>query len=111
MKTGFFLNLFQNTRNSMKSEEIQKFSNFTENCDRVRFAYGMSKMEDKLGLQRNDRLQKHRVDDGEIYFYKDLNCAMEMKKIGNKFFQSQKWNEALNFYNKSYIMIPSNCRK
>jgi hypothetical protein len=111
MKAGFFLNLFQNTRNTLKSDDIQKFSSLSDNCERVKFVHQLSKLEDKLGLERYDRKQKHRVDESEIYFYKDLNCALEMKKIGNKFFQSQKWTEALNFYNKSYIMIPSDCRK
>lgn len=112
IKSGFFINLFQNTRNNLKSEEIKNFSNLSNNIERVKLVSNISKMEEKLGLERYDREQKHRaVDDGEIYFYKDQHCAMEMKKIGNKFFQGQKWNEALNFYNKSYIMIPSECRK
>lgn len=110
-KTGFFLNLFQNTRNGLKSDEIQTFKALADNIERVKFVHKVSKVEEKLGLERHDRHQKHRVDDSETYFYKDLNCALEMKKIGNKFFQSQKWNEALNFYNKSYIMLPSSSRK
>lgn len=111
IKTGFFINLFQNTRNNLKSDDIQKFTNFNDNIDRVKLVNEISKMEEKLGLERHDREQKHRIDESEIYFYKDLNCALEMKKIGNKFFQSQKWHEALNFYNKSYIMIPSENRE
>lgn len=110
-KTGFFLNLFQNTRNGLKSDELQNFKNLSDNVERVKFVHQLSKMEEKLGLERHDRLQKHRVNESETYFYKDLSCALEMKKIGNKFFQAQKWNEALNFYNKSYIMLPSSSRK
>lgn len=111
IKSGFFINLFQNTRNNLKSVDIQKFSSFDDNNDCINFVNELCKMEEKLGLERHDREQKHRTDDSEIYFYKDLNCAMEMKKIGNKFFQSQKWSEALNLYNKSYVMIPSDCRE
>lgn len=111
IKSGFFINLFQNTRNNLKSVDIQKFSSFDDNNDCINFVNELCKMEEKLGLERHDREQTHRTDDSEIYFYKDLNCAMEMKKIGNKFFQSQKWSEALNLYNKSYVMIPSDCRE
>lgn len=110
-KTGFFLNLFQNTRNGLKSDELQNFKNLNDNVERVKLVHQLSKMEEKLGLERHDRLQKNRIGENETYFYKDLNCALEMKKIGNKFFQAQKWNEALNFYNKSYIMLPSSSRK
>lgn len=108
-KNGFFLNLFQNIRNGLKSDEIQEFSSLSSNVERIKFVHNVSMIEEKLKLSRHDREQKHRLADDEIYFYKDLNCAMEMKKIGNKFFQNQQWNEALNFYNKSYLMTPSDC--
>lgn len=112
MKNGFFLNLFQNIRNHLKSDDIQAFSNLTNNVDRIKFVHNASRIAEKLKLKRHDREHRHRnSNDDEVYFYKDLNCAMEMKKIGNKFFQSQHWNEALNFYNKSYIMIPSDSGK
>jgi hypothetical protein len=111
MKSGFFLNLFQNIRNGLTSDELQAFTSLNDNIERMKFVHSASMVEKKLNLNRHDREQKHRLNDDEIYFYKDLNCAMEMKKIGNKFFQNQQWNEALNFYNKSYIMIPSDARK
>jgi hypothetical protein len=110
MKSGFFLNFYQNTRNTLKSDEIQTFSGLKNNPERFGFAHRVSKIEDKLGLKRHERESRHKVNPDEIHFYKDLNCALEMKKIGNKFFQAQQWNEALNFYNKSYLMLPSeNC--
>lgn len=108
-KSGFFLNFYQNTRNSLKSDEIQAFTKLAGNPERFQFAYRVSQIDSKLGLQRHERNSKHQVNKDEIHFYKDQNCAIEMKKIGNKFFQSQQWNEALNFYNKSYIMLPHEC--
>lgn len=105
-KNGFFLNFYHNTRNSLKSEEIQTFSNLTSNPERFKFVHRVCQIDEKLGLKRHERDSKHQVNKEEIHFYKDLNCALEMKKIGNKFFQSQQWNDALNFYNKSYIMLP-----
>jgi hypothetical protein len=111
MKSGFFLNLFQNVRNGLKSDEIQTFTSLASNAEKIKLVHNVSMVEKKLSLKRHDREQKHRLNDDEIFFYKDLNCAMEMKKIGNKFFQNQQWNEALNFYNKSYIMLPSDSRK
>ncbi|KAG5673986.1 hypothetical protein PVAND_003982 [Polypedilum vanderplanki] len=110
-KSGFFLNLYQNTRNALKSDELQTFSGLNNNIERMKFVHNVSMIEKKLNLKRHDREQTHRTNNDEIYFYKDLNCALEMKKIGNKFFQNQQWNEALNFYNKSYIMIPSDSQK
>lgn len=110
MKSGFFLNFYQNTRNTLKSDEIKTFSGLNNNPERFGFAHRVAKIEDKLGLKRHERESRHKVNKDEIHFYKDLNCALEMKKIGNKFFQSQQWNDALNFYNKSYLMLPSeNC--
>lgn len=109
MKSGFFLNFYQNTRNSLKSDEIQAFTGLASNPERFRFAHRLSLVEEKLGLKRHERMSKHQVNKDEIRFYKDHNCAIEMKKIGNKFFQGQQWNEALNFYNKSYLMLPSDC--
>ena len=107
-KSGFFINLYQNLRNGLKSDEIQTFTNLSNNTERIKFVHNISKIDEKLRLTRHDREQKHRLkSDDEIYFYKDLNCAMGMKNVGNKFFQNQQWNEALNFYNKSYLMIPS----
>lgn len=111
-KNGFFINSYQNLRNGLKSDDIETFSKLSDNTERIKFIYNVSKIEEKLELSRHDREQKHRLkSDDEIYFYKDLNCAMGMKTVGNKFFQNQKWNEALNFYNKSYIMIPSDSCK
>lgn len=106
MKTGFFLNFYQNTRNTLKSEEIQNFINLQSNLDKFKLVYTLSQFDKKLDLKRHERESRHQLNKDEIYFYKDLNCAMEMKKIGNKFFQNQQWNEALNFYNKSYLMMP-----
>lgn len=106
IKSGFFLNFYQNTRNGLKSEDIQTFSGFNTNSERFKFAHSVNRIEEKLGLKRHERDSRHKVDKNEIHFYKDANCANEMKKIGNKFFQNQQWNEALNFYNKSYIMLP-----
>lgn len=107
-KSGFFINFYQNLRNGLKSDEIQAFANLSNNTDRIKFVHNISKIDEKLSLTRHDREQKHRLkSDDEIYFYKDLNCAMGMKNVGNKFFQNQQWNEALNFYNKSYLMIPT----
>lgn len=106
IKSGFFLNYYQNTRNGLKSEDIQVFSSCKLNTERFKFAHCVSRFEEKLDLKRHERDSRHKVDKDEIHFYKDANCAIEMKKIGNKFFQSQQWNEALNFYNKSYIMLP-----
>ena len=111
MKSGFFLNFYHNTRNTLKSEEISTFTNLSNNQDRFNFVYRVTNIEDKLGLIRHERNSKHQLNKDEIFFYKDQNCAIEMKKIGNKFFQNQQWNEALNFYNKSYIMLPLECCK
>lgn len=111
IKSGFFLNFYQNTRNGLKSEDIQTFSSLNTNTERFKFAQRVSRIEEKLGLKRHERDSRHKVDKDEIHFYKDANCAIEMKKIGNKFFQSQSWNDALNFYNKSYIMLPVDCSK
>ena len=107
IKSGFFINFYHNTRNALKSDEIQTFSSLGNNQERFNFAHHVSKFDEKLGLKRHERNSKHQVNKDEIYFYKDQNCAMEMKKIGNKFFQSQQWHEALNFYNKSYLMLPA----
>lgn len=109
LKSGFFLNFYQNTRNTLKSEEIQSFSGLTSNPERFSFADRVSCVEEKLGLKRHERESKHQVNKEEVHFYKDQNCAIEMKKVGNKFFKSQQWNEALNFYNKSYLMLPAHC--
>lgn len=110
LKSGFFLNFYHNTRNSLKSEEIQAFTSLTSNPERFKFVHRVSQIDEILGLKRHERDSKHQVNKEEIHFYKDLNCALEMKKIGNKFFQNQQWNDALNFYNKSYIMLPvENC--
>lgn len=116
LKNGFFINFYHNTRNALKSDEIQAFTALSSNQDRFRFAHNASKFEEKLGLTRHERNSKHQVNKEEINFYKDQKCALEMKKVGNKFFQSKQWNEALNFYNKSYLMLPAeegkiNCRK
>lgn len=111
VKNGFFINFYQNLRNGLKSDEIQAFNDLSSNSERIKFVHNISRLEEKLGLVRHDREQKHRINDDEIYFYKDLNCAMGMKNVGNKFFKNQQWNEALNFYNKSYIMIPSDSCK
>jgi hypothetical protein len=108
MKNGFFGNLFQNTRNGLKNDDLQEFASLSSNIERVKFTFEKSKMDEKLKLKRHARDEAFKTNEGEIFFYKDLNCAMEMKKIGNKFFQTQKWNEALNFYNKGYLMLPSN---
>lgn len=105
-KAGFFLNFYQNTRNTLKSEDIQNFVNLQSNLERFKLVYTLTQSDKKLDLKRHERESKHQVNKDEIYFYKDSNCAMEMKKIGNKFFQNQQWNEALNFYNKSYLMMP-----
>lgn len=106
MKTGFFLNFYQNTRNTLKSEDIQNFVNLQSSLERFKLVYTLTQSEKKLDLKRHERGSRHQLNKDEIYFYKDFNCAIEMKKIGNKFFQSQQWNEALNFYNKSYLMMP-----
>lgn len=108
-KSGFFLNFYQNTRNSLKSDEIQSFTSLSSNSEKFKIAHRASNIEKKLGLRRHERDSKHQVNKDEIHFYKDQNCAVEMKKVGNKFFQAQQWNEALNFYNKSYIMLPDEC--
>lgn len=108
---GFFLNLFQNTRNTLKSEEIQAFTSLNSNQERFKFAHNVSGLEEKLKLKRHARENNYHVSESEIFFHKDQNCAIEMKKVGNKFFQNNQWNEALNFYNKSYLMLPSDCRK
>jgi len=110
-KSGFFLNFYQNTRNKLKSDEIQTFTGLSSNSERFSFAHKSCNIEKVLGLKRHERGSRHQVDKDDIHFYKDQNTAMEMKKIGNKFFQSQQWNEALNFYNKSYIMLPAECCK
>lgn len=110
-KSGFFLNFYQNTRNNLKSDEIQTFISLANNQERFQFANRVTHVDEKLGLKRHERDSKLQVNKDEIHFYKDQNCALEMKKIGNKFFQSQQWNDALNFYNKSYIMFPSECCK
>lgn len=107
IKSGFFINFYQNTRNTLKSDEIQTFTSFSNNQERFKFAAKVSKFDEKLGLKRHERNSKHQVNKDEVHFYKDLNCALEMKKIGNKFFQSQSWDDALNFYNKSYLMLPA----
>lgn len=106
IKTGFFLNFYQNTRNTLKSDEIQNFVNLQSNLERFKLVYTLSQFDVKLDLKRHERDSRHQLNKDEIHFYKDVNCAMEMKKIGNKFFQNQQWNEALNFYNKSYLMMP-----
>lgn len=111
LKSGFFLNFYQNTRNSLKSDEIQAFTGLTSNSERFSFANRVSLVEEKLGLKRHERESKHQVNKEEIHFYKDKSCAIEMKKVGNKFFQSQQWLDALNFYNKSYLMLPADCSK
>lgn len=105
---GFFLNYYQNLRNNLKSEEIKSFSSLTTNEERFKFVHSLNQIEKKLCLQRHDR-ENVNGNEKEIRFYKDSNCALQMKNIGNKFFGAQKWNEALNFYNKSYIMTPADC--
>lgn len=111
LKSGFFLNFYQNARNSLKSDEIQAFTALTNNLERFNFANRVSHVEKKLELKRHERESKHQVNKEEIHFYKDKKCAIEMKKVGNKFFQSQQWLDALNFYNKSYLMLPADCSK
>jgi hypothetical protein len=111
IKSGFFLNFYQNTRNTLKSDEIQTFTALKSNPERFKFANRVTKIEEKLGLKRHERDSRHKVNKEEIHFYKDQLCALEMKKVGNKFFQGQQWNEALNFYNKSYLMLPSESSK
>ncbi|CRL06994.1 CLUMA_CG020005, isoform A [Clunio marinus] len=106
MKSGFFLNFYQKIRNNLKSEEIQAFTESNSNQERFNFAYRVSHVHDRLKIHRHERGSPLQPDKDEIFFYKDLKCAMEMKKVGNKFFQNQQWMEALNFYNKSYIMMP-----
>lgn len=111
VKSGFFLNFYQNIRNTLKSDEIQAFTSLSTNGERFKYAHRVSHIEEKLELKRHDRDSKHQVNKEEIHFYKDAACAIEMKKIGNKFFQNQQWNDALSFYNKSYIMLPEECGK
>lgn len=106
--SGFFINYYQNLRNNLKSDEIKSFSSLTTNEERFKFVHSLNGIEKKLCLQRHDR-ENVNGDEKEIRFFKDSNCALQMKNVGNKFFGAQQWNEALNFYNKSYLMTPVKC--
>lgn len=104
---GFFLNLYQNIRNSMKSEEIKNFTNLDSNEEKFKFVHKLSKIEEKLKLKKYDRELK--TDDYQLF--KDLPSAIELKNIGNKLFQGKKYADSLNFYNKSYLMTPGESSK
>jgi hypothetical protein len=104
---GFFLNFYQNIRNSLKSEEIKNYTNLDSNEEKFKFVYKLSKVEEKLQLKKYDRDVK--VDDYQLF--KDLNSAIELKNVGNKLFQGDKYSDSLNFYNKSYLMTPGDCSK
>ena len=55
MKSGFFLNFYQNTRNTLKSDEISAFTSLNSNPDRFGFVGRVTKIEEKLGLKRHER--------------------------------------------------------
>lgn len=103
--SGFFLNLFQNIRNTIKSEDIKNFTNLQDNEEKFKLVHNLSRIEGKLKLKKYDK----DVKTEEYQLYKDLHSALELKKIGNKLFQAQQWADSLNFYNKSYLMTPGDC--
>lgn len=108
---GFFLNYYQRVRNQLKSEQIKNFTNLDTNEEKFHFVHNLNAIQEKLRLKRYDGKITQLENKQDFQLFKDLTSALELKRIGNKFFQNEQWPEALNFYNKSYLMTPGSCGK
>lgn len=91
---GFIREIFLNVCNNCDAEQIKSFAEL--DSDEKRFCF-MSSLECRkaFNVERNT---------GSL---KNYALALSFKKKGNDQFQSKEWMTAVDFYNKSLLVLPS----
>lgn len=93
----FFKDLYVSIEHSCSAEQLKNFANLDSDEARFKFVHGLN------GVRAFDEL-KCSADQSKM---KNPIVALELKKRGNLAFQAQNWPVALNFYNKSQLVIPA----
>lgn len=93
-RDGFIREIFMNVCNSCNAEQINAFADLVD--DEARFHF-MSSMECRQAFQvaRNGTSLKNYA------------LALTFKQKGNDKFQLKQWTAAVDFYNKSLLIMPS----
>lgn len=92
---SFIPELFQDLQSTLTAEQIKNFANLEDDTSRLKFVSQIDSVKEfQVTKNRNDSM-------------KNLALALDFKQKGNKAFQSQSWNVAVDFYNKSLLLLPS----
>jgi hypothetical protein len=97
-KTGFIFTYSADLRKKISDEEFNNFAKLSSNEEKVKFI---------LNFTSDKPIRKENI----VKNKKDLQLALNLKKIGNGHFQSGNWKDALKLYNDSLIATPKeNCK-
>lgn len=91
---GFIREIFMNVCNNCDAEQIKSFADLRDDEERYRF---MATLECR---------QAFKVTRNETSL-KNYALALTFKQKGNEKFQMKQWIAAVDFYNKSLLIIPS----
>lgn len=93
-RDGFIREIFLNFCNSCDDGKIKSFESLNDDETRFRFLASM-KCRQSFKVSRNTNSSKN------------LTLALMFKQKGNQKFQSKQWMTAVEFYNKSLLILPT----
>lgn len=94
VKTGFIRDLYLNTLSVCKTEQVNNFTNLTNDFDRFDFVA-------RLANASEFHLEDIKQQD------KNHKMAFLLKQSGNDAFQKKNWQKAGEYYNASLLLLPS----
>lgn len=98
IRDGFIREIFINVCNSCETGQIKSFGDLRDDEARYRF---MSSLECRQAFT----LERNKIS------LKNHTLALVFKQKGNDKFQAKQWVAAVDFYNKSLLILPAECGK
>lgn len=99
---GFFYKHHQNVRNSVDDVTLKNFTNLEDDEARVSLMASIPQIR-----EFDPEISLKMCDPTFSVGGKDVEKARQMKIEGNSAVQKGNWREALDFYTKSYLHMPS----
>lgn len=90
---GFLKELLQNLQSNLNGDQVKQFANFDNDEARYKFVVQDPKLKE-FTVSRNASI-------------KSVELALNFKQKGNTAFKNQNWKSALDFYNKSLLLMPA----
>lgn len=94
VKSGLIRELYTGALSTCTSEQVNNFTNLTNNADRYAF---VSRIADASQFQL-ERVQQQA---------KSHKMAFLIKQNGNQAFQKKNWRKAAEYYTGSLLLLPS----